>query len=106
VRFRFRDHVRGRSVIDASGRVIGDVDDLVIDSDGWRVVALKLRLRRDAASAIGARPGPFRSAVLDVSADAVQSMTDTIVLKHDLKHLVPGSARAPEQHPQAPPSPH
>lgn len=83
-------------MIDAAGRVIGDVSDVVIDSDGWRIVALELRLRREAAMAIGARPGPFRSAVLDVSADAVQSMGDTIVLKHDLKHLVPGAARPPD----------
>lgn len=104
MRLRFREHVRGRSVIDASGHVIGEVTDLVLDSDGWRLVALALRLRREAAVAIGTRPGAFRSAVLDVSSDAVQSMGDTIVLKHDLKQLVPGAARAPEAPPPAPPA--
>lgn len=102
MRLRFRDNLRGRSVIDSSGRVVGEVEDVVIDTDRWQVAALRLRLKREVATSLGVRSGTFRSAVLDVPSDAVQSSTDTVVLRHDLKDLLPtgpsGPPQAPVQH--------
>lgn len=99
MRVRFRDHLRGRSVIDSSGRVVGEVDDVVVDTESWQVAALRLRLKREMASSLGVRSGTFRSAILDVSADSVQSVGDTIVLRHDLKELLPHGPGAPPQAP-------
>lgn len=99
MRLRFSDNLRGRSVIDSSGRVVGEVEDLVIETDGWQVAALRLRLKREVANSLGVRSGAFRSAVLDVPSDSVQSSTDTVVLRHDLKDLLPHGPSAPPQTP-------
>lgn len=99
MRVRFQNQIRGRSVIDSTGCVVGEVDDVVIDTDTWQTAALRVRLKRDVANALGVRAGAFRSAVLDVGADSVQSAGDTIVLRHGLKDLLP---QAPSRPPEAP----
>lgn len=101
MRVRFQSQLRNRSIIDSSGRVVGEVEDVVIDTDTWEMVGLRVRLKRDVANSLGIRSGAFRSAVLDVGAEFVQSAGDTIVLRHALQDLLP---RGPSGPPQAPTS--
>jgi len=99
VRLRFRDQLRGRSVIDSAGNVIGEVDDVVIDSDNWQVSALRIRLKRETAAAMGVRSGAFRSALFDVTSEAVKGVAETVVLSRSLRELLPSG---PAQPPEAP----
>lgn len=101
MRVRFRDQLRGRSVIDSAGNVIGEVDDVVIDSDSWQVSALRIRLKRETASAMGVRSGAFRSALFDVTSEAVKGVAETVVLNRSLRELLPTGAAQP---PEAPPT--
>ena len=102
MRLRFRDQLRNRSVIDAAGNVIGEVDDVVIDSDTWQVTALRIRLKRETAAAMGVRAGAFRAALFDVTSEAVKGVAETVVLNRSLRDLLP---TGPAQPPEAP-TPH
>lgn len=96
MRLRFRENLRGRSVVDSSGKVVGEVEDVVIDTETWQVAALRLRLKRDMAASLGVKAGAFRTAILDVPSDAVQSTQDMVILRHNLRDLLPsGPAQAP-----------
>lgn len=70
----------GRTVIDASGRAIGQVDGLAIDLGSWKVLAVRVKLERSVSDEIGASHGPFRAARLDVPSEFIQNVADTVVL--------------------------
>lgn len=83
----YGDHLHGRAVVDATGRVIGEVAEIIIDSNTWKVDAIQVKLRREAADAIGIHRGAFRTALLDISADVIQSVGDAVVLRKDAASL-------------------
>jgi sporulation protein YlmC with PRC-barrel domain len=89
----FAEKISGRTALDASGQVVGTVDDLSVVSveDGsWRVASFRLRLRREIARDIGAASPLLRSAVVDIPAEMVQAIGDAVILSaptaalHDL----------------------
>jgi sporulation protein YlmC with PRC-barrel domain len=81
--------LRLRSVVDASGRVVGEVDEVVVDTTSWRVKTLRVKLRRAAGVAIGAEQGIFRAGHIEVPSEMVQSVGDAVVLRVDARELVP-----------------
>jgi sporulation protein YlmC with PRC-barrel domain len=83
----YEDFLSGRSVIDSTGRVVGEVDGLLLDVVSWRLEALRIKLRRDVTEALGASRGPFRAARLDVPTTFVQSVSDTVVLAGPIESL-------------------
>ncbi len=93
--------LRQRAVVDAAGRVVGDVDEVAIDTSTWRVKTLRVKLRRAAGAAIGAEQSIFRAGHIEVPSDMVQSVGDAVVLRVDARELVPSGqdeidARAPK----------
>lgn len=94
MRISYDEDVRGRAVIDGTGRVIGAVDGLLIDSQSWRVEAFRVRLRHEAADQIGAAHGVFRTAALEIRIDLVHAAGDAIILNvpaSALKELKPAA---------------
>jgi sporulation protein YlmC with PRC-barrel domain len=94
MRISYDDDLRGRAVIDGTGRVIGAVEGLLVDGQSWRVEAFRVRLRRDAAARIGAEHGVFRPASLEIPIDLVHAAGDAIILNvptSALKELRPVS---------------
>jgi sporulation protein YlmC with PRC-barrel domain len=83
--------LRQRTVVDAGGRVVGDVDEIVIDTSSWRVKTLRVKLRRAAGAAIGAEQSIFRAGHIEVPSDMVQSVGDAVVLRVDARDLVPST---------------
>jgi sporulation protein YlmC with PRC-barrel domain len=101
MRIIYGDHLRGRAVMDATGRRVGEVAELFIDSDTWTVDAVQVKLRREVADAIGVHRGAFRAAVLEVATEFIQSVGDAVVLRKDAADLVTPPARgdhSPEEH--------
>jgi sporulation protein YlmC with PRC-barrel domain len=94
------DHINGLTVIDSTGRVIGEVDGLVFDTASWHVESVRIKLHKDTAEQLGMSPGPFRAARLDVPADFVRDVTDTLVLKGPASALRTTGSR-PEPSPPA-----
>jgi sporulation protein YlmC with PRC-barrel domain len=95
MRIEYEVELRGRSVIDGTGRVIGAVDGLMIDSESWRVEAVRVRLRRDAAMQLGATPRFFQSATLEIPVELVHAAGDAVILNVPttaLRELKPAQA--------------
>ena len=83
--------LRQRTVVDAGGRVVGDVDEIAIDTNSWRVKTLRVKLLRAAGAAIGAEQSIFRAGHIEVPSDMVQSVGDAVVLRVDARELVPNT---------------
>jgi len=82
-------------VLDGSGRVVGEKDGLVVDSASWRVEAVRVKLRRDAADQVGADRSLFHAASLEIPIDLVHAAGDAVILNVPttaLKDLRPAAA--------------
>ena len=76
----YEETLSGRSVIDSSGRSVGEVVGLLIDSETWRIEALRVKLHKDVTDEIGASHGTFRAARLDVPVAFIHNVSDAVVL--------------------------
>lgn len=76
----YEEALSGRSVIDSSGRSVGEVVGLLIDSETWRIEALRIKLHKDVTDEIGASHGTFRAARLDVPTSFIHNVSDAVVL--------------------------
>jgi len=93
----FEDSVRGHTVIAADGQPVGQVTDLALDSNAWRVESLHLKLNNDMADQLGVERGKFHAGTLDLPVHMVQSVGDTIILSvpsGELRRALLGSSDA------------
>jgi sporulation protein YlmC with PRC-barrel domain len=87
------DRIVGRKVLDITGRVLGSVGHLLVDTESWAISAFRLRLRRQAARDLGVRWSIFRVPTLEVPTGLVMAASDAIILRAemaDLQPLAPG----------------
>ncbi len=85
-------------MIAADGQAIGEVAALFIDSDGWRVESLQIKLRKEVADQLGATRGMFHAGTLELPVRMVQSAGDAIVLSVpalELRQVLPGVGGSP-----------
>jgi sporulation protein YlmC with PRC-barrel domain len=86
------DEVKGRTVIDATGAAIGEVDGLYIEQavagDHICVGGMRVKLRARVADDVGVERGTFRSAVVDVPASMLQAIGDAVLLNVKLDALL------------------
>jgi sporulation protein YlmC with PRC-barrel domain len=94
MRVVYEEALSGRSVIDSSGRSVGEVVGLLIDPETWRIEALRVKLHKDVTEEIGASHGTFRAARLDVPTAFIHNVSDAIVLSGPI-----GTLRTLEQQP-------
>ena len=80
MRIVYEEALSGRSVIDSTGRSIGEVIALLIDAETWRIEALRVKLHRDVTEEIGASHGTFRAARLDIPTAFIHNVSDAVVL--------------------------
>ena len=82
------EELRGRAVIASDGRVLGEIETLMLEGNtGLSVNAIRVKLRKDIADLLGIEHKTFRAATLDIPADAIQSVTDTVVLSVAVSEL-------------------
>jgi sporulation protein YlmC with PRC-barrel domain len=81
------DDLRHRTVLDASGLAIGEVEDLLFDPTSWHIEALRIRLKREVTVKAGVESSRLRRAHIDVSTGAVQSIGDAVLLSVPLEEL-------------------
>jgi sporulation protein YlmC with PRC-barrel domain len=86
MRISYDEDLKGRAVIDGTGRVVGHIDGLLVDGESWRVEAFRVRLRRDAAEQIGAEHRLLQAATLEIPIALVHAAGDAVILN------VPASA--------------
>jgi sporulation protein YlmC with PRC-barrel domain len=87
MRVVYEEALSGRSVIDSTGRSIGEVVGLLIDAEAWRVEAVRVKLHKDVTAELGASHGTFRAARLDVPTGFIQNISDAIVLSGPIAAL-------------------
>jgi sporulation protein YlmC with PRC-barrel domain len=87
MRLRFSDQVRGRTVIDATGRALGEVDELYVDGDTLEIEGLRIKLRPDIADDLGVPRRTFHPGMIDVPTQHIQALGDTVVLRVDVRLL-------------------
>jgi sporulation protein YlmC with PRC-barrel domain len=80
MRISYDEDLRGRAVIDGSGRVVGAVEALLLDSQSWRVEAFRVRLRRDAAEQIGVEHRLLQAATIEIPISLVHAAGDAVIL--------------------------
>jgi sporulation protein YlmC with PRC-barrel domain len=80
MRISYEDDLKGRAVIDGTGRMVGSVEALLIDSQSWRVEAMRVKLNRDAADQVGAEHRVFQPAILEIPVSLVHAAGDAVIL--------------------------
>jgi sporulation protein YlmC with PRC-barrel domain len=80
MRISYDEDLKGRAVIDGTGRVVGHIDGLLVDGESWRVEAFRVRLRRDAAEQIGAEHRLLQAATLEIPIALVHAAGDAVIL--------------------------
>jgi sporulation protein YlmC with PRC-barrel domain len=83
------EHLRGRTVIAADGQAIGEVGALLIDTSGWTIVSLQIKLHKAVAEQLGAARGILRAATLELPVRMVQSVGDAVLLSVPTLELRP-----------------
>jgi sporulation protein YlmC with PRC-barrel domain len=81
------ENLRGRTVIAADGQAIGQIVALFLDSDGWQVESLQVKLRNEVADQLGAARGMFHAGTLEIPTRMVQSVGDAVVLSVGTREL-------------------
>jgi sporulation protein YlmC with PRC-barrel domain len=92
------DRIVGRKVLDITGRVLGRVGQLLVDTESWAISSLQLRLSRRAAKDMGVRWSFFRVPTLEVPTGLVMAASDAIILRAEMADLQP---LAPSDQPYA-----
>ncbi len=89
------DNLRGRTVISADGQAVGEIAALFLDSNGWHVESLQIKLRSQAADQLGATRNIFHAGTLEIPTRLVQSVGDAVLLSvstNELRQVAPAEA--------------
>jgi sporulation protein YlmC with PRC-barrel domain len=95
------ENLRGRTVIAADGKAIGEIASLFLDSDAWRVESLQIKLHNEVADQLGAARGMFHAGTLEIPTSIVQSVGDAVVLSaaaHELREVLAHGREASASH--------
>ena len=95
------ENLRGRTVIGADGRAVGEIATLFLDSDAWSVESLQVKLRKDIADELGASRSMFRAGTVEIPVRLVQSVGDAVVLSipiDGLREVLPGDGEPASAH--------
>ena len=95
------ENLKGRTVIGADGRAVGEVGTLFVDSDSWNVESFRVALRRDVADELGASRTMFHGGSMEIPTRLVQSVGDAVVLAvpvNGLREVLPGEQESPAAH--------
>jgi len=95
------ENLKGRTVIGADGRAVGEVGTLFVDSDSWNVESFRVALRKDVADELGASRTMFHGGSMEIPTRLVQSVGDAVVLAvrvEGLREVLPGEQEAPAAH--------
>lgn len=74
------DDIRGLTIVGAGGDVIGELATLCVDTQSWRVDAVRVKLRKEVADRLGAERSLFQSVSIDIPVGMIQSVGDAVVL--------------------------
>ena len=79
---QFSQNIIGKTVINTSGYVIGEVNDYLVDLESWQVTDLQLKIERKKAKELNLKVSFFKlgSLLVLVDVDQVHSINDQVIL--------------------------
>ena len=79
---QFSQNIIGKTVINTSGYVIGEVNDYLVDLESWQVTDLQLKIERKKAKELNLKVSFFKLGSLLVLVDVAQvhSINDQVIL--------------------------
>lgn len=95
------ENLRGRTVIGADGRAVGEIAALFLDSDVWSVESLRVKLRKEIADQLGASRTMFHAGTVEIPIRLIQSVGDAVVLSvpvDGLREVLPGEGEPASAH--------
>jgi sporulation protein YlmC with PRC-barrel domain len=92
----YANEIDGRSVIDSTGRAIGEVVGLVLEPTSWHVEALQVKLNHAVTEEIGAPHGTLRAARMDVPTEFIRDVSDNVVLSGPIDKLQTLERKSPK----------
>src|SRR5215207_6937585 len=81
------DNLHGRVVLTADGLAIGEVNKLFFHGGAFAIDAIEIKVRREMAERLGLKHSPFKPAMMEIPAGAVQSVGDAVILSAKLEEL-------------------
>jgi sporulation protein YlmC with PRC-barrel domain len=93
----------GKHVISADGSIIGTVNAMYIDGTNLHVDCIAVSVRKDFAERLGVDHGVFHKGILEIPANQIQSVGETIVLSVPAAALRGPSRQVVTEHPMPPP---
>lgn len=81
------ESLRGRTVLTSDGIHLGQVESLTLETSGWRVESLEVKLRREAAQQIGAQRKFMQASVMPIPVSQVRSVQDAVILSVGVSEL-------------------
>ncbi|MFW6067461.1 MAG: PRC-barrel domain-containing protein [Myxococcota bacterium] len=70
-----------KKVLTQDGRDVGHVEALELDTAGWRVPALRVKVRRDQLEGLGLKRPLIGGKAARIAVDQVADVTDHVILK-------------------------
>jgi len=74
------EDIRGKDVISADAVIIGTVDSITVDTDIWKVLAIKVSVRKGNEAALNVKKKALGTTRVHVATPQVSSVTDTVTL--------------------------
>ncbi len=84
---RFHSALRNMTVVGANGRVLGELEDIEIDEQSWRMTNLIVRVRSDAVTELGLEKPFWSHARVAVPVDQVSGTSDVILLRASVEDM-------------------
>lgn len=69
-----------KTVTTSDGRVVGEVHDIVIDADTWKVSDIQVKVEKASAKEMGLKTPLFRSLLILLGTETIHSAKDQIVV--------------------------
>lgn len=74
------EDIKGKDVISADAVIIGTVDSITVDTDTWKVLAIKVSVRKGNEAALNVKKKALGLQRVHVATPQVSSVTDTVTL--------------------------
>jgi sporulation protein YlmC with PRC-barrel domain len=81
------DKLRGRTVLDANGTVLGRIKAPLVDMETWLIDTVRVRATRQVAAELGLTWSWFNPPTMDIPTGVVQAASETIILRVSLGEL-------------------
>ncbi len=83
----FHDDLRGKQLVGASGRVLGEVEDIEIDYETWRITNLVVAVNSGIVADLGIEKPFWSKARIAIPVHQVSGATETVVLRSTVEEL-------------------